>query len=255
MMDFVQVRPDVRRRLALRRHCPSADIVPQPTFARPWAYEESDANMQSGGTYMGDTTSFADPSWTGAIATCSTWGTSGSHFRTPRYHTSSACKPREETRAGRSLYGKWYGSSVEGSGRTASGVLHAPPGSCSRGPAEERVRVRPLTGPLHRQLEHLSRSRCHKLQTILHAVTERLLSLPDRRALASWLGQRLDASARQWLKEHNLGLATVLKHHADHFFLIKSPNNLTVVYLQKTAENDTFMYADQMFSNVTSVSL
>eukprot|EP00929_Paragymnodinium_shiwhaense_P123592 TRINITY_DN9763_c0_g3_i1.p1 TRINITY_DN9763_c0_g3~~TRINITY_DN9763_c0_g3_i1.p1 ORF type:complete len:235 (-),score=27.76 TRINITY_DN9763_c0_g3_i1:74-778(-) len=233
----------------------AGNLLPHPTFARPWPYEEIGANTQSDGTYMGDARRITDSLWTGANATRSTWGTSGRNFPTPPYHTASAvCKAREETRAGHNLCGKWYGSSVDGSWRTASGMLHAPPDSRSRAPAQERVRGQPLAGPLHKQLQRLSQSKCHQLQTILHAVAQQLCSLPERRALASWLGQQLDAWAGQWLKEQRFRLVTVLKHHADDFFLIQEPSNVIVIYLQKTADK-AFMYADQMLTNISSVWL
>eukprot|EP00929_Paragymnodinium_shiwhaense_P057402 TRINITY_DN28730_c0_g1_i12.p3 TRINITY_DN28730_c0_g1~~TRINITY_DN28730_c0_g1_i12.p3 ORF type:complete len:125 (+),score=30.33 TRINITY_DN28730_c0_g1_i12:1410-1784(+) len=112
----------------------------------------------------------------------------------------------------------------------------------------------PSTAP-HLALLRLSQSNSHQLQTILQAVAQRLCSLPDRQALASWLGQQLDEESRLWLRAAGrLRLVTVLQHHADDFFIIQEPQNVTVIYLHKTADK-TFMYADQIFTNTNSVSL
>eukprot|EP00929_Paragymnodinium_shiwhaense_P057403 TRINITY_DN28730_c0_g1_i15.p3 TRINITY_DN28730_c0_g1~~TRINITY_DN28730_c0_g1_i15.p3 ORF type:complete len:124 (+),score=30.98 TRINITY_DN28730_c0_g1_i15:1410-1781(+) len=111
----------------------------------------------------------------------------------------------------------------------------------------------PSTAP-HLALLRLSQSNSHQLQSILQAVAERLCSLPDRRALASWLGQQLDEESRLWLRENRLRIVTILQHHADDFFIIQTPQDVTVVYLQNEVDK-TFTYADQMFTNTSVVSL
>eukprot|EP00929_Paragymnodinium_shiwhaense_P051796 TRINITY_DN26009_c0_g1_i15.p1 TRINITY_DN26009_c0_g1~~TRINITY_DN26009_c0_g1_i15.p1 ORF type:complete len:256 (+),score=44.64 TRINITY_DN26009_c0_g1_i15:88-855(+) len=158
---------------------------------------------------------------------------------------------------GDSLHGKWCSSSISlrGHGSCANvNVWHAALCGRSRLPAAERAPAEPPVKAPHKPLARLSLSGSPELQDILQAVAERLCSLPDRRALASWLGQGLDTEARQWLREQGLRLVTVLQHHADDFFVIQEPNSVTVMYLQKTAKK-AFAYADQMFTNVDCISL
>eukprot|EP00929_Paragymnodinium_shiwhaense_P051793 TRINITY_DN26009_c0_g1_i12.p1 TRINITY_DN26009_c0_g1~~TRINITY_DN26009_c0_g1_i12.p1 ORF type:complete len:258 (+),score=38.76 TRINITY_DN26009_c0_g1_i12:88-861(+) len=237
------------------------------TFGRPYA--EIDESHGSVGTDLFDTTlrtymctsanaMYTNPKVSRRMS-CSSRSTK------PPYTTASPYLsqwPPEETdvAVSDSLHGKWRRrssfSSLSGHGSCAHvDVSHA--ALCCRTrllAAAERAPAEPPVKPPHKPLARLSQSGSPELQDILQAVAERLCSLPDRRALASWLGQGLDAEERQWLREQGLRLVTVLQHHSDDFFVIQEPNSVTVMYLQKTAKK-AFAYADQMFTNVDCISL
>eukprot|EP00929_Paragymnodinium_shiwhaense_P094789 TRINITY_DN55584_c0_g1_i5.p1 TRINITY_DN55584_c0_g1~~TRINITY_DN55584_c0_g1_i5.p1 ORF type:complete len:258 (-),score=28.68 TRINITY_DN55584_c0_g1_i5:457-1230(-) len=214
------------------------------------AYGEIDAFV---GAYMVDTTSHRDYMWTAANAQAHTRSMSVMTHPMPQYNMASAYEPAEEMVGSHFLSGQSH-SSTTASRSTAASASHAPPRGDLTAAAPGQLTKKPPTRPLHRPLRRLSRSNSPQLQAILRAVAQRLCSVPDRRAQASWLGQCLDAGAKQWLRDHELRLVTVLKHHADDFLVISAPDNVTAVFLQKTADK-TFSYATQMFSNVKSVSL